>query len=161
MSALVHAGIPHPLEQTPPRSRHPPEADTPPPPGADPLPETATAADGTHPTGMHSCFLLNFKFLWTFIQSSSWQVIVTSSNLSIVCSCQRKSIFSNALTRITKCNDTAHHYRTDVYAKRDGKPDRKQIKNLSKSTDRIFIILVFNIAKLDELVRLIHTINRK
>ena len=65
-----------PPEQTPPRadtpqSRHPPEqtpphlgADTPPkqtPPRADTppeqtlLPDMATAADGTHPTGMHSC----------------------------------------------------------------------------------------------------------
>ena len=55
VSASVHAGIPplgsrHPPEQTPSSSRHPPGAD--PPPGA----ETATAADGTHPTGMHSCF---------------------------------------------------------------------------------------------------------
>ena len=46
-SASVHAGIPHPLEQTPlgvdtPREHTPPR-------------ETATAADGTHPTGMHSC----------------------------------------------------------------------------------------------------------
>ena len=38
-----------PLEQTPPRSRHPPGVDTPP-------RDTATAADGTHPTGMHSCW---------------------------------------------------------------------------------------------------------
>ena len=30
-----------------------PRADTPR--WADPHPETATAADGTHPTGMHSC----------------------------------------------------------------------------------------------------------
>ena len=37
-----------PPEQTPPRSRHPPGAETPP-------EQTATAADGTHPTGMHSC----------------------------------------------------------------------------------------------------------
>ena len=55
----------HPLEadtpwkQTPPRadtpqSRHPPEADT-------PLDETATAADYTHPTGMHSCFDLKWQ----------------------------------------------------------------------------------------------------
>ena len=36
------------LEQTPTR------ADT-------PLPETATAADGMHPTGMHSCCQLNLK----------------------------------------------------------------------------------------------------
>ena len=60
-----------PPEQTPPAqtpsradtpqdppSRHPPAADTPPP-GADtpsPFQETATAVDGTHPTGMHSCY---------------------------------------------------------------------------------------------------------
>ena len=37
----------HPPEQAPPWSRHPPGPDTP--------SQTATAADGTHPTGMHSC----------------------------------------------------------------------------------------------------------
>ena len=37
--------------QTPPR-----QAETPPPPPS----RTATAADGTHPTGMHTCFLLFF-----------------------------------------------------------------------------------------------------
>ena len=50
----------------PPGSRHLPRADIPPgadtprsrhPPGADtPLGETTTAADGRHPTGMHSCY---------------------------------------------------------------------------------------------------------
>ena len=42
----------------PPRANTPQGADTPPShPGADTPPgETATAADGTHPTGMHSCF---------------------------------------------------------------------------------------------------------
>ena len=50
---------PPPPEQTPPGAdppgtRHPPPEQTPPPPGA----ETATAADGTHPTGMHSCCIL-------------------------------------------------------------------------------------------------------
>ena len=55
----MHAGI------HPPGSRHPPGADTPPrsrhPPGQapprsrHPPQQTATAADGTHPTGMHSC----------------------------------------------------------------------------------------------------------
>ena len=60
-----------------PQSRQPPGVDIPPgpdrPPRADtpwdqtprdrtpPSRETATAADGTHPTGMHSCF--NFTFL--------------------------------------------------------------------------------------------------
>ena len=37
-----------PPEQTPPRTRHPPGTRHP--------PEMATAADGTHPTGMYSCF---------------------------------------------------------------------------------------------------------
>ena len=71
----------HPLGADIPRSRHPPGADIPqsrhppkqtppgadppadtlqqtPPPGANTPPpgETATAADCTHPTGMHSCF---------------------------------------------------------------------------------------------------------
>ena len=41
VSASVHAGIP-PWAGTPPLGRHPPV-------------QTATAADGTHPTGMHSC----------------------------------------------------------------------------------------------------------
>ena len=47
---------PLPWDQAPPRpgpqpgSRHPPQDQAPPPPH-----ETATVADGTHPTGMHSC----------------------------------------------------------------------------------------------------------
>ena len=57
VSASMHAGIPPPSRHPsgsrhtplPPGSRHPPGADTPP-------GETAIAADGTHPTGMHSCF---------------------------------------------------------------------------------------------------------
>ena len=45
-----------PPEQTPPRGRHPPEQ-TPPWQQTPPTrtQQTATAADGTHPTGMHSC----------------------------------------------------------------------------------------------------------
>ena len=79
--ASVHAGIPHttthphppeqthppkedtPSEQTPPHSRHPPGSrHTPPkqtPPTLQQTPpslNTVTAADVTHPTGMHSCF---------------------------------------------------------------------------------------------------------
>ena len=44
-----------------PRSRHPHSRH--PPPRADPLPprETVTAADGTHPTGIHSCNELNIQ----------------------------------------------------------------------------------------------------
>ena len=75
-SASVHTGIPPPGPDShtyPPRSRHPPWDEAPGtrhppeqthlPQGTDPLGtrhtpalrETAIAADGTHPTGMHSC----------------------------------------------------------------------------------------------------------
>ena len=71
-SAWVHAGI-HPLGRYPP-GRHP-QADTflsrPPlgihplyrhPPGQTlPPQQTATAVDGTHPTGMHSCLLYRYN----------------------------------------------------------------------------------------------------
>ena len=64
VSASVHAGIHTPIPgQTSPWADTP-QADTLPgktPPGRHPLPvhagiDMATAADGTHPTGMHSCF---------------------------------------------------------------------------------------------------------
>ena len=42
------------------RSRHPPGADTP---QEQISPETATVADGTHPTGMHSC-LISIYFVY-------------------------------------------------------------------------------------------------
>ena len=42
---------------------HPP-ADTPLPGRQPPPPEMATAADGTHPTGMHSCFYLDWLVFW-------------------------------------------------------------------------------------------------
>ena len=42
-----------PWEDTPRRTHHPP------PPYVDP--DMATAANGTHPTGMHSCFLGKFS----------------------------------------------------------------------------------------------------
>ena len=56
------AGTPwsrHPPEQAPPaadtpQNRHPPRAGTP--------RQMATVADGTHPTGMHSCLLLCLNF---------------------------------------------------------------------------------------------------
>ena len=37
---------------------HLPQADTPHQADTSPTPETATSADGTHPTGMASCFLI-------------------------------------------------------------------------------------------------------
>ena len=33
--------------------------------------ETATAADGTHPTGMHSCSLQNFYHLSSYLEQNS------------------------------------------------------------------------------------------
>ena len=52
-------GADTPQEQTPPRSRHPQEQ-TPPLEQTHPPRQTATAADGTHPTGVHSCDLICF-----------------------------------------------------------------------------------------------------
>ena len=50
-----------------PWARHPPGPGTLPPPGPGTRPpprqQTATVADGTHPTGMHSCCLLNFNYV--------------------------------------------------------------------------------------------------
>ena len=52
VSAPLHAGI------------HTPRTDTPS--GqTTPTPDTATAADGTHPTGMHSCYEKNFNIIHT------------------------------------------------------------------------------------------------
>ena len=65
VSVSVHAGIHPPGADTLPGADTPPEQT--PPRGADTSPrsrhpppprDTATAADGTHPTGMHSCFNL-------------------------------------------------------------------------------------------------------
>ena len=53
-SVSVHARIPPPGNRHPPPSRHPPRSR--PPWTRHPPRQTATAADGTHPTGMHSCF---------------------------------------------------------------------------------------------------------
>ena len=78
VSASVHAGIPPPAsqEQIPPRADTPQGADTPleqtpprahSPPGADTPPrDTVTAADGTYPTGMHSCSIVGpaVHLLW-------------------------------------------------------------------------------------------------
>ena len=62
-----------PREQTPPRRRTPGSR---PPPG-----EMATAADGTHPTGMHSCLLL---FIVTYTASRSFLFSIRKSYLSVM-----------------------------------------------------------------------------
>ena len=61
-SASVHAGIPPPPRAGPAGTRHPPQPDPPsgsrhPPPGKQ-TPAYGLRAAGTHPTGMHSCFIL-------------------------------------------------------------------------------------------------------
>ena len=59
-SASVHAGIHHPL------GRHPPQ-------------QTTTAADGTHPTGMHSCyclFVVQMVTMTTNLGLSRWRRVV-------------------------------------------------------------------------------------
>ena len=55
----------HPLTRHPP-VRHPPPGRHPPL-GRHPPQQTATAADGTHPTGMHSC-LFQINLLWHYDQ---------------------------------------------------------------------------------------------
>ena len=52
----------HPWTETPLLGRHTLDRLTPPPPPP-PSDQMATTADGTHPTGMHSNFLLNFAKL--------------------------------------------------------------------------------------------------
>ena len=81
VSASVHAGIlPPPEDQAPPsRDQTPAQDQAPPweqaPPGADtpgsrhPTPETATVADGMHPTGMHSCWSGDFAIS---VQKGTW-----------------------------------------------------------------------------------------
>ena len=55
-----------PRADTTPLGRHPPWADTPSP-WADTPQQTAPAADGTHPSGMNSCFVLFLSNLCMFI----------------------------------------------------------------------------------------------
>ena len=76
----VHGGS----RQTPPPSgRHLPQADT-------PLvrqtpPETATAADGTHPTGMHSCFSLFKRVFFQMKQLLQRKTDKVNSSLCYKC----------------------------------------------------------------------------
>ena len=57
----THPGRHTPWVDTPPLGRHTSSGQTPPSP---PPPEKATAADGTHPTGMHSCFKIESICTW-------------------------------------------------------------------------------------------------
>ena len=73
-----------PQEQTSPEQTIPLGADTPTPilPGADTPPETATVADGTHPTGMHSCFKL---ILHISFESNHWKLNVFKPKFNEFC----------------------------------------------------------------------------
>ena len=68
------ADTPVGADSPPPRSRHPHAGADTPPEQTPPLPgETATAADSTHPTGVHSCYnvILFIDAQQCLIQSSS------------------------------------------------------------------------------------------
>ena len=55
-----------------PQNRHPPEQAT-------PSKQTATVADGTHPTGMHSCFhnIIACTYKSTCAYITQWEIINT------------------------------------------------------------------------------------
>ena len=121
-SASVHTGMPPPprgagtlpgagtpLDQAPPQSRHPPLGPSTP-------QQTATVADGTHPTGIHSCFLIDFfvvkrhtfflfllhtmKDIWNFALQctlSLWLVLVAVSIMTITFLLCRKMFLCDVL----------------------------------------------------------------
>ena len=91
VSASVHAGIPPPGVDTPPLEQTPPQFFffsfllffaffTPPP----EIQETATAADGTHPTGMHSCFLIKLhRTSMSVMYAEPWFVVIIVIKLHV------------------------------------------------------------------------------
>ena len=58
----THTPLSRPPPGRHPPGRHPPCTDTP---GRHPPPPATTAADGMHPTGMHSCWCLKSSFILT------------------------------------------------------------------------------------------------
>ena len=88
-SDSVHAGIPHPPGTRHPRDQTPPPQDQVPPSGPgtpSPCQQTATVADGTHPTGMHSC-------LFIFIPTKGQERV-----------CERQVVFLHAREKISRTN---------------------------------------------------------
>ena len=73
-SASVHVGMPAPgsrhlpRDQGPPWDQAPPWNQAPAPPGPGTPQQTATVADGRHPTGMHSC-IVNSQYFGLFLGS--------------------------------------------------------------------------------------------
>ena len=73
----VHPQQVHPPDQVPPRARYTPLGRyTPwagtPPDQVHPPPQTATVADGTHPTRVHFCFDQIFLFQWSAKKINFW-----------------------------------------------------------------------------------------
>ena len=68
-------GIRHPQKQIPPE--------------ADPPPETATAADGMHPTGMHSCYNVTMGPISEQILCLNRELNLSLSQLQNTCHCGR------------------------------------------------------------------------
>ena len=96
----------HPPRPGNPQSRHPPRPGIPP--GADtPRAETATAADGTHPIGMHSCYYLHLLLFTLIVDFKIWfltfvQLIFTIIINSLYVSGMIETISSGSNTYKTK-----------------------------------------------------------
>ena len=92
-----------PLAHTPGQTPHPTSADTPrQTPPAPPTPrETATAADGTHPTGMHFCFVFVFERLMTMY--------------SLICSIYLRIYFTTLIPSFCKFISSRIHRMTLIY----------------------------------------------
>ena len=69
----------HPLGRHPLRQTTPPPPGRPPPWGRHSAPETATTADGTHPTGMHSCYLCHYWNVSRSLRSDTLPVLTKCS----------------------------------------------------------------------------------
>ena len=95
VSHSVHRGVCLSARWNTPRDQAPPGPDNPPGPGTPPPgAETATAADGTHPTGMYSCSNINYIILPYYFQialyrpnlrlfgKQYWQLMVTTLGIS-------------------------------------------------------------------------------
>ena len=83
--------------QTPPGPTPPPKVDQPPSP-----PETATAADGMHPTGIHSCNLPTYLVTCPQLQTNNRSLLSRSTNNPVTKSTQTFSIMEFFLCGVSK-----------------------------------------------------------
>ena len=56
-------------------------------PGGDPTPGMATAADGKHPTGMHSCFWISFNILFSYPENENENELKIKNALLVLLRC--------------------------------------------------------------------------